>query len=716
MTSTDFSDLPISKPAQDVFGIEPFAKSLAKSLLKMERPEGVVVAINGPWGSGKSSALNLLKNHLQPSVDSKKAEIISFNPWWFRGEDALVLAFFHEIYRALKPNLGKRAMKTLPQLASKMLRLGAAVAPTTDAMGASGIGSVAGAAMGWLETFVKTGESVESLHDELAKSLRNQPKRFIVFIDDIDRLAPDEAFAIFRLIKSVGRLPNITYVLAFDREQAVRAIEQRFTNEGEHYLEKIIQVPFDLPLPNSDQLRDFILAKVAGFTSKLDQQAQKHFLNLFYDIVLPEIHTPRHAIRYLNSLTVTWPAVAGEVNVGDFFAIEAYRLFQPSLHKAIRENAIYICGTSQRDHQLGNTKAQPELADERFLKSVSNKEHYRKGLMRLFPRLESVWNKMNYLGEDWIRERRICAPEIFPIYFRLGLPDNVVPMKEIMELISKSADKTYVSKALMKASTMVSSSGKTRAALLLDALNNHAKDIPLQDTSSLLRNIFSVADSIDNVVDVAGAFSIGDNRLRIHWLFRSLFRDRTTLEQRSKILLEAAESASLVWLIDLANSAWGQHHQPEGQQKPFEDQIICTEEGAQTLHEMAILKIGDAARDGSLLKSRHLNWLLFHWRDLIGDSVTVKRWVSEQIENDDSAVAIALALISTSWSQSKGFNGLGDLVAVRKDYIQVNGLNEVVDLDRLRVRLEKIKLNAPVDSETYISASRFLDAPQSSGF
>jgi predicted KAP-like P-loop ATPase len=716
MTSTDFSDLPISKPEQDVFGIEPFTKSLAKSLLKMERPEGVVVAINGPWGSGKSSALNLLKNHLQPSLDSGKAEIISFNPWWFQGEDSLVLAFFHEIYRALKPNLGKRALKTLPQLASKMLRLGATVAPTSDAFGASGWGSATGAAMGWLETFVKTGESVETLHDELAKSLRKQRKRFIVFIDDIDRLAPDEAFAIFRLIKSVGRLPNITYVLAFDREQAVRAIEQRFTNEGEHYLEKIIQVPFDLPLPNSDQLRDFILAKVTGFIPVRDQQAQKHLLNQFYDIVLPEIQTPRHAIRYLNSLTVTWPAVAGEVNVGDFFAIEAYRLFQPSLHKAIRENAIFICGTSQRDRQLGNAKAQPELADERLLKSVSNKEHYRKGLMRLFPRLESVWNNMNYQGENWIRERRICAAEIFPIYFRLGLPDNVVPMKEIRELISKAADKTYVSDALMKASAKVRSSGTTWAALLLDALNTHAKDIPLEDTSSLLRNIFSVADSIDNAADEAGAFSIGDNRLRIHWLFRSLFRDRTTLEQRSKILLEAAESASFVWLIDLANSAWGQHHQPEGKQKPFEDQIICTEEDAQKLQEMALLKIRDASRDGSLLKSRHLHWLLYRWRDLIGDAAPVKQWTSEQIESDNGAVTIALALISTSWSQSLGFNGLGDRVALRKDYIQVNGLNEIVDLDRLKVRLEEIKLTAPVDSEKYISASRFLAAPHSTGF
>jgi predicted KAP-like P-loop ATPase len=426
--------------------------------------------------------------------------------------------------------------------------------------------------------------------------------------------------------------------------------------------------------------------------------------------VLPEIKTPRDAIRYLNTLTVTWPAVAGEVNVGDFLAIEAYRLFQPSLHKAIRENAIFLCGTSERDHQLRNAKAQPGLADERLLKSVSDKERYRKGLMRLFPRLEAVWSNMNSAGDEWIRDRRICVTELFPIYFRLALPDNVVSMKEIKELISKAADKTYVSNALVKASAEVRSSGTTKAALLLDALNNHAKDIPLQEVSALLQSVFSVADTIDNAADEAGAFGIGDNRLRIHWLFRSLFRNRTTLDQRSKILLDAARSASLVWLIDLANSAWDQHHQRDGEQKPFEDQIICTEDDAQKLRELALIKIRNAERDGSLLISRHLHSLLYQWRDLTGDAATVKEWTSEQIQSDHGATTIAEALISTSWSQSIGFSGLGDRVATRKDYVRVKGLDQIVDIDRLRVRIEEIKKTAPADSEIYIKASRFLAA------
>jgi hypothetical protein len=54
------NDTPIVTPENDQFGVDPFARALAKALSEMPSPEGVVVAVNGPWGSGKSSAVNLV--------------------------------------------------------------------------------------------------------------------------------------------------------------------------------------------------------------------------------------------------------------------------------------------------------------------------------------------------------------------------------------------------------------------------------------------------------------------------------------------------------------------------------------------------------------------------------------------------------------------------------------------------------------------------------
>src|SRR5208283_3602367 len=102
------NDQPIAQPDEDHFGINPFAKALASSIREMASPEGAVIALNGPWGSGKSSAVNLVLYHLKEAIEANEIVIINFACWWFRGEEALALAFFRELYAGLGPTLGDK--------------------------------------------------------------------------------------------------------------------------------------------------------------------------------------------------------------------------------------------------------------------------------------------------------------------------------------------------------------------------------------------------------------------------------------------------------------------------------------------------------------------------------------------------------------------------------------------------------------------------------
>ena len=92
-----FNDAPILTPDDDRFGIDRFAKVLAQSFKDIESPIGATIAINGPWGSGKSSAVNLIRHHLKNDFQDGKLELIDFRCWWFRGEEALTLAFLQEL-------------------------------------------------------------------------------------------------------------------------------------------------------------------------------------------------------------------------------------------------------------------------------------------------------------------------------------------------------------------------------------------------------------------------------------------------------------------------------------------------------------------------------------------------------------------------------------------------------------------------------------------
>jgi ribose 1,5-bisphosphokinase PhnN len=72
------NDAPIKVPAEDRFGMDPFAQALAASIRKIKAPEGTVIALNGPWGSGKSSAVNLILHHLKDAIAAGEIAVVNF--------------------------------------------------------------------------------------------------------------------------------------------------------------------------------------------------------------------------------------------------------------------------------------------------------------------------------------------------------------------------------------------------------------------------------------------------------------------------------------------------------------------------------------------------------------------------------------------------------------------------------------------------------------
>jgi predicted KAP-like P-loop ATPase len=449
---SSYNDAPIAEPSKDRFGIDPFAQTLASSIKKMDAPEGTVIALNGPWGSGKSSAVNLTIHHLADAIEADELAVINFACWWFRGEEALTLAFFRELYAGLGPTLGERFTKALPKLGARLLRAGGMVGTGIDLAGGAGTGALASGAMNWLSGLIQQDDTVEKLHADLVKVLGEQKKRFLIVIDDIDRLAPDEALLIFRLVKSVGRLPNVIYLLAFDRRLAEAVVAEKYPSEGPHYLEKIIQVGFDIPEPRPSELSQQLLEQIGALCGTPSEENVVRFMNIFYDLIVPEMKTPRDLVRLMNALSVTWPSIGHEVDQGDFIGLETLRVFRPGVHRAIRSGKERLCGAGQHNH-----RSRGDLAaeyDAEILASVkeTQKERMKTALKRLFPRLETVWGNVLHGSDDrWSRDRRACSEHHFDTYFRLSLGGEALPKSEIEELIARADDRGYVKAALRAA-------------------------------------------------------------------------------------------------------------------------------------------------------------------------------------------------------------------------------------------------------------------------
>ncbi|MCS3805053.1 putative KAP-like P-loop ATPase [Chromobacterium alkanivorans] len=700
-----FNDSPIEKLEDDQYGVAAFASALATSLLEMANPVGTTIAINGPWGSGKSSAVNLIRGELETRKNDQLT-IVDFKCWWYRGEEAIALAFLQELNTALKTSLGDRVKNLVPEIGRQILQAGPVIGSAVALATSGGVGALVTGSAAFAKRFFPDKASLEKTFLELSRALEVQPRRFLIIIDDIDRLSPDEALAIFRLVKSVGRLPNVMYLLVFDRSLADAAVQERYPSEGPHFLEKIIQASFELPPPAQSDLNSSLLTAVQDICGAPSEQHVVRFMNLFYDVVVPYMTTPRHITRLINAMSVTWPAVADNISRADYLALETLRLYEPTLYNTIKQHREIVTGSTQSQSSTrDDSKFSP------FLSGIPGAKHesVKVILQRLFPSLENI----TYSGfhEAWDAERRVCLSKHFDTYFRLSLSNDTLSATDIGELLQRANDREFVKGRLLRAAEQIRKDGKSMVPVVLDELTSHGKEVERDKVQDLFYALFQVADSITRKKDGERGFAMANTHLRLHWLIRRVTEDRFSLEEKSALYLAATEEASLGWLVEFVSSAINDYHPRDGQEVD-PTRCLVTEDAIPIIKERALNALRHAANIGTLLRHDDLMFNLYRWRDFSEDGGTeVKTWLAEQLQNDEAVIIFAKALTGESWTTGLGgFGSLGDRVSRRQIRAKISDNFDLFDLELFRDKLERI-LREQHHSKTDLEAVRtFLEA------
>ena len=406
------ADNPITKSEDDALGRVTPARSFAEHVLTLDSSEGVVVGVLGPWGSGKTSFVNLAQGFLK-ELD---VTVLEFNPWMFSGADQLVQAFFIELSSQLKlrPSLAEIG-KLIEDYGETFSNLGwlPLVGPWIE--------RGRGAANILTKLLLRRKEGVRASQIRVREVLGKLQRPIVVILDDIDRLSTQEIRDVFKLVRLTANFPNIIYVLAFDRIRVEHALGEQGI-PGRDYLEKILQIGIDLPAVPEHVLNSQILKAIDTVLAEIDNLG--HFdsdlwPDVFIEVIKPLIRNMRDVRRYAAAVYGTVRDLGGQIALVDVLALEAIRVFLPDVFRNMPSVIDGLTDTSN-DSGLHHAQMHFKAQIEHLIQEAGEHgEIVRNLIHRLFPGAARHVDGYHY-GSNWknrwLRERRVAHEDLLRLY------------------------------------------------------------------------------------------------------------------------------------------------------------------------------------------------------------------------------------------------------------------------------------------------------------
>lgn len=698
LTSALGSDVPQSDPRDDAFGYAPFARRIASAVCTTPSPQGLVMAIHGPWGSGKSSLLNFVRYEIESSPNSDRPLIITFNPWWFSNRDDLAAQFLKQ-FRDQLPKQSDTIRQLGNTLSEYSTALGTAVATATGV-------PLIDVGAGWLlKLFRIKPKSVHEAKQGVADGIQSSGRRFLFIIDDIDRLTPSEICELFKVLKALADFSNVIYLLAFDRAVVAQALSRELGVDGEAYLEKIVQAPFQLPVVSRQKLHDKLVNDLnlvlGGDTAvPLDNH---YWGNVYHEGLEPLITKPRDIVRIVNALVVTYPAVRDEVNPVDFIALEFLRVFLPDTYATIRDHREHFAGYSNP----GMLPDRQELRAFHDAWVAAIPDALRSGvclmLQRLFPRLESVFGNMVYGGEslgEWRRELRVCSPDHFTTYFQFGVAADSLSHADLRSMISLGGDENAIEAVLITATRVTRQAGHTKAHEYIRRLRD-VQEIPAAFSRAFIRVTLRAGDRFYSPADAVGAFRVSTG-IEVAWLIRHLLETIAPDEREALMIASVAQSQALSTLVEVVQFIDRHVRQGTNDGSPslFTTFSVAT---ADRLKADTLEKIVRAATEGQLLETPDLVSVLVEWRRW-GDTADIRRWLETVVSSDALLPRLLVHFVQRGMSTI-----VGDRVGRVTTSMNPGILTPEMNLDAVEARAQDVSQRQDLSPSEREAVLLFLD-------
>lgn len=356
------------------------------SILNVKADNSFVIGINGAWGSGKTTTVNIVKEKIKNNINNKDLILNDFNPWIYDNPQNMMVGL-------LKSILNEADITSNPLEHEKIFK---------------SLINVILKKAGFDDTFVNNFfynlDTVEKIKDELDDFLEFNQKRVVLFVDNLERAEADNIIFLFKLIGQVFDLKRITYVIIYDEDRLKDIFSDKLKIDY-HYIEKIIQQNISIPPIQQELLWNVCrvcIEKLLIFYGEKNLDEYRLIVNL----IVSEVKDLRMLKRFLNTVVTETFAVPHYLSKYTLFALNTIKFFDENLYYNIYQNKRYFI-TTDKIYDMNtrymdiNKKENNEKAKDLFDELIKNKnKEYQEILSNMF-----IAVKRYLSGQDIINDR-----------------------------------------------------------------------------------------------------------------------------------------------------------------------------------------------------------------------------------------------------------------------------------------------------------------------
>jgi len=679
-------DQPLKPEATDTIGLSDVAARVAQALADLRTDASLVIGLEGRWGSGKSSLLARIEKALDELRPTRPHSIVHFRPWLVGNRDALVAALFEDLGAAIARieaeggnttrvtiTQAKRAAKAVRKFAAALGRAGGAVELAGDAS--------AVVVVKWVGKGLKTlGEwlgrepelaSLDVLKKNLIGALTVLDHRIIVTIDDIDRLEPAEILEVLRLVRSVGDLPNVLYVLCYDSEILAQGIKHAAAaDDGRAYLEKIVQLTIPVPQPETFQLRQWFEDELAQFARPRDELVADRLKMVIDQEGGRRLTTPRAVVRALDTLRFLWPTIekAG-ADLADLVWLQLIKDGNPRLYRWIEQYcataAELSLGTARVDDAERTTMLAEllDVAGEGLFVPLLYRHYFAEQLAGLdlqykeggapFALFANVSERQR---NQAIADRRLASPDHYRLYFALAVPSHALKQADFDAFWTASRDSaTAVVQVLINLYTPKPPRGLSKVDILLERVRgtDFADLEPVQCTNVLL----GFAEGLDRLYQIRpfDRFWATGPWDRAERLVPPLLARLDEADHAATVDAMFAKGAAVSWLTMLFRHETFAHGRA-GDRPKSESERYFSSAQLDRVSATMLARYRDMSFDAVITAISPID-ILYGWLQG-GDADGVKAFIATGIDDDMKFLQLLMALRSTATTSEGSYKTL----------------------------------------------------------